>query len=103
MFSTPEKVTPRYFKNITTLHLQKTPRTVEDGLENISSDKESSFIESAKQAGVGIAAAWDAVPPNYKEERRKKGLFIRLTFPAYEPDKIKWGISKLKETAERLA
>jgi 2-aminoadipate transaminase len=71
-------------------------------LENISSDKEASFIESAKQAGVGVAAAWNAVPPNCKEEIRKKGLFIRLTFPAYEPAKIEWGISKLKETAERL-
>jgi 2-aminoadipate transaminase len=72
-------------------------------IENISSDKEASFIESAKQAGVGTAAAWDAVPPNCKEERRKKGLFIRLTFPAYDPNKIEWGISKLKEVAERLA
>ncbi len=72
-------------------------------LENISSDKEASFIESAKQAGVGVAAAWDAIAPNCKEEKRKKGLFIRLTFPAFEPAKIEWGISKLKETAERLA
>jgi len=72
-------------------------------LGNISSDKEASFIESAKQAGVGVAAAWDALPPNCKEEKRKKGLFIRLTFPAYEPDKIEWGILKLKETAERFA
>jgi 2-aminoadipate transaminase len=72
-------------------------------LENISSEKEASFIESAKQAGVGVAAAWDAIAPNCKEERRKKGLFIRLTFPAFEPDKIEWGILKLKEIAERLA
>ena len=67
-------------------------------LENISSDQETSFIECAKEAGVGIAAAWDAVAPNFKEEMRKKGLFIRLTFPAFEPNKIEWGISKLKET-----
>jgi len=72
-------------------------------LKNISSEKETSFIEAAKQAGVGVAAAWDAIPPNCKEERRKKGLFIRLTFPAFEPDKIAWGISKLKETAEHFA
>jgi 2-aminoadipate transaminase len=71
-------------------------------LENISIDKEASFIESAKQAGVGVAAAWDAIPSNCKEETHKKGLFIRLTFPAYEPDKIEWGISKLKETAKRV-
>jgi 2-aminoadipate transaminase len=72
-------------------------------LENISGDKEASFIESAKQAGVGVAAAWDALPPNCREEKRKKGLFIRLTFPAFAPDKIQWGILKLKETVERLA
>jgi len=72
-------------------------------LENISGDKEASFIESAKQAGVGVSAAWDAVPPNCQAETRKKGLLVRLTFPAYEPEKIKWGISKLKEIADRLA
>jgi 2-aminoadipate transaminase len=65
----------------------------------ISSDQEASFIEGAKEAGVGIAAAWDAVAPNLTEEVRKKGLFIRLTFPAHEPDSIEWGISKLKDTA----
>lgn len=72
-------------------------------LENISGDKETPFIQSAKQAGVGVAAAWDAIPPNCKEEKRKKGLFIRLTFPAFKPDKIEWGILKLKETVESLA
>ncbi|RJQ77871.1 MAG: PLP-dependent aminotransferase family protein [Desulfobacteraceae bacterium] len=72
-------------------------------LGDIASDKEAAFIESAKQVGVSVAAAWDAVPPNCKEEKRKKGLFIRLTFPAYEPDKIEWGILELKKTAERLA
>jgi DNA-binding transcriptional MocR family regulator len=72
-------------------------------LENISGDKEASFIESAKEAGVDVATAWDAFPPNCKEEKRKKGLFIRLTFPAFEPDKIEWGILKLKEIAEHLA
>ncbi|HPW69881.1 MAG: PLP-dependent aminotransferase family protein [Deltaproteobacteria bacterium] len=72
-------------------------------LENISGDKEVSFIESAKHAGVGVAAAWNAFAPNWKEEKHKKGLFIRLTFPAFQPDRIAWGISMLKETAERLA
>jgi len=66
--------------------------------DNISIDNEAAFIESAKEAGVGIAAAWDAVAPNFRAEMRKKGLFTRLTFPAYEPDRIEWGISKLKET-----
>jgi len=72
-------------------------------LESISIQKEASFIESVQQAGVGIAAAWDAIPPNCVEEARKKGLFIRLTFPAYAPDKIRWGISKLKETTARFS
>jgi 2-aminoadipate transaminase len=69
-------------------------------IENISVDNEAVFIESAKEGGVGIAAAWDAVAPNFSEEMRKKGLFVRLTFPAHEPNKIEWGISKLKKTAE---
>jgi hypothetical protein len=51
---------------------------------------------------VGIAAAWDTVAPNFKEEMRKKGLFVRLTFPAYEPKRIEWGISKLKETVAQF-
>ncbi len=71
-------------------------------LGNISSDKEASFIESAKQAGVEVAAAWDALAPNCRKEKRQRGLFVRLTFPAYEPDRIEWGILKLKEIAERL-
>ena len=69
-------------------------------LENILSDQEASFIKCAKEAGVGIAAAWDAVAPNFREEMRKKGLFVRLTFPAYEPHRIECGISKLKEAVE---
>jgi 2-aminoadipate transaminase len=66
---------------------------------SISNDQEAAFIEGAKEAGVGIAAAWDAVAPNFTEEVRKKGLFVRLTFPAYEPNRIEWGISRLKDTA----
>jgi len=82
----PEAITGGFFASLT--------------LGNISIDNEAAFIESAKEGGVGIAAAWDAVAPNFREEMRKKGLFVRLTFPAYEPKKIEWGISKLKETAE---
>lgn len=69
-------------------------------IENISIDNEAAFIKSAKDAGVGIAAAWDAIAPNFRHQIRKNGLFIRLTFPAYEPNNIEWGISKLKETLE---
>lgn len=47
-------------------------------LENISRDQEASFIECAKEAGVGIAAAWDAVAPNFQEERRKKRSFCQI-------------------------
>ncbi len=72
-------------------------------LKTITSDKEALFIQSAKEAGVGIAAAWDAVAPNFREEKRKQGLFVRLTFPAFEPEQIKWGISKLKEVEDSLS
>ena len=71
-------------------------------LGNITGDKESAFIESAKGEGVGIAPAWDAVAPNVKKEMRKKGLFIRLTFPAFKASDIEWGISKLKETVDMV-
>jgi DNA-binding transcriptional MocR family regulator len=69
-------------------------------LGDISVDNELAFIKSAKDAGVGIAPAWSAVAPNFKEEMREKGLFVRLTFPAYQSNEIEWGISKLKETSE---
>ncbi len=69
-------------------------------LPNILKEKETAFIESAKNNGVSIASAWDAVAPNFKDDMQKKGLFIRLTFPALDPENIKWGIQKLKETAE---
>ena len=69
-------------------------------LKKITPDKEESFIRSAQEAGVGIAAAWDAVAPNLREKKRKEGLFTRLTFPAYEPEEIQWGIAKLKELEE---
>ena len=67
---------------------------------DISVDNELAFIKSAKDVGVGIAPAWNAVAPNFKEEMRQKGLFVRLTFPAYQSHEIEWGISKLKETSE---
>jgi DNA-binding transcriptional MocR family regulator len=69
-------------------------------LQKITLEKEESFIQSAKEAGVGIAAAWDAVAPNLRERKREDGLFTRLTFPAYEPEEIQWGIAKLKELEE---
>lgn len=71
-------------------------------LESISSDQQTDFIQKAQEEGVGIAPAWDAVAPNFSEAVRKKGFFVRLTFPAYEPDMIQFGISKLKEISERF-
>ena len=68
-------------------------------LDNVSADKEKAFIESAKNEGVNISSAWNAVAPNYKDEIQKQGLFIRLTFPAFQPDEIEWGITMLKKAA----
>ncbi len=67
---------------------------------NILKENETAFIESAKNNGVSIASAWDAVAPDVKDSLQKKGLFIRLTFPAIDPESIEWGILKLKETAD---
>jgi DNA-binding transcriptional MocR family regulator len=72
-------------------------------LSGVGSDEERSFIESAKQAGVTISAAWDAVAPNYRDETRKQGLFLRLPFPHCEPERMEWGISKLKEIQGSLS
>jgi DNA-binding transcriptional MocR family regulator len=66
-------------------------------LVKIKPEQERSFINAAKEAGIGIAAAWDAVAPNCRDLKRKKGLFMRLTFPAFKPDLITWGISTLKK------
>ncbi len=71
-------------------------------LKTISSDKEELFLTSAKSVGVGISAAWDAVAPTLREEKRKKGLLVRLTFPAFVTTDIKWGITKLKQVEEEL-
>jgi DNA-binding transcriptional MocR family regulator len=66
-------------------------------LMKIKPEQEQSFVNAAKEAGIGIAAAWDAVAPNCRDSKRQKGLFMRLTFPAFEPDQITWGISTLKK------
>jgi DNA-binding transcriptional MocR family regulator len=66
-------------------------------LSRVPGDKEQSFLKSANACDVHVAAAWDAVAPDRMEKKRKQGLFIRLTFPAHDPEDITWGISKLKE------
>ncbi|OGR13947.1 MAG: hypothetical protein A2277_08515 [Desulfobacterales bacterium RIFOXYA12_FULL_46_15] len=67
---------------------------------NVSKENEAAFIESARKNGVSIAPAWDAVAQDVRDDKQKKGLFIRLTFPALDPESIEWGILKLKETAD---
>lgn len=67
---------------------------------NVSKEKETAFIKSAGDNGVSIAPAWDAVAPDVKDDMQKKGLFIRLTFPALDTESLEWGILKLKETAD---
>ena len=69
----------------------------------ISPEYETTFVQSAKDAGVGIAPAWNAIAPNFRDEKRQNGLFVRLTFPAFQPDAIQWGISKLKELHDSFA
>lgn len=69
-------------------------------LNGINRDNEPAFISAAREAGVNVSAAWDAVAPNLREAKRNSGLFIRLTFPACEPEMISWGISKLKDVEE---
>jgi 2-aminoadipate transaminase len=69
-------------------------------LKTVKQDQEANFLKSAKDAGVNMAAAWDAIAPNLLKEKRHQGLFIRLTFPANNPEDITWGISKLKELVE---
>jgi len=67
---------------------------------HVSREKEAAFMESALKKGVSIAPAWDAVAPDFRSDFEKKGLFVRLTFPALDPETIEWGIFKLKETAD---
>jgi len=68
----------------------------------IPSEKEAIFQSSAAKASVGVAPAWDAVAPNLRDEKQKRGLIVRLTFPAYDARDIEWGIAKLKQTEELL-
>jgi DNA-binding transcriptional MocR family regulator len=71
-------------------------------LPSISAGGESAFIQAAKEAGVGIAAAWDAVAPNFLSDLRRKGMLIRLTFPAVPPQQIALGIERLQAAVARF-
>jgi DNA-binding transcriptional MocR family regulator len=65
-------------------------------------EKEAEFLSTAGEAGVGIAAAWDAVAPDLRRGKQKQGLLVRLTFPACDPDQVEWGIATLKHVEETL-
>ena len=69
-------------------------------LKKITRDKEKSFINTAKEAGVNISEGWGTVAPNLLEEKRKEGLLLRLTFPACKVEQLEWGVKKLKEVEE---
>ncbi len=71
-------------------------------LANISNKNEKAFLESVKNLGVNISPAWDTIAPNFKDEKKEKGLFTRLTFPAFKPDEIEYGIAKINEAAEKF-
>jgi len=69
-------------------------------LPTVAKEEEKGFIDAAQKNGVSIASAWDAVAPDFRDEIQKKGLFIRLTFPACDPESIELGILRLKDTIE---
>lgn len=68
----------------------------------VTGEREQAFLDAARESGVGLAAAWNAVAPNLREDKRRQGLLVRLTFPAFEPEDIAWGISTLKAVAEQF-
>jgi DNA-binding transcriptional MocR family regulator len=66
----------------------------------VAQENETAFVALAREKGVSIAPAWDAVAPDFRADFTKKGLFIRLTFPALDPEALELGILRLKETAD---
>ncbi len=66
-------------------------------LHEITGKKEELFIESVKAAGVNINSAQAAFATNILAKNLGKGLFVRLTFPALEPEQIRRGVATLKE------
>lgn len=71
-------------------------------LPSITEEKEARFIAEAKDAGVNVTSANAAFPPNILEKNRGKGIFIRLTFPAIEPEQIEKGIAAIKAAEARI-
>ncbi len=63
----------------------------------ITPEKEGLFVKSAEAAGVNISSSKNVFAPNIQEKNIGKGFFIRLTFPALEPDMIEKGIATLKQ------
>jgi len=72
-------------------------------LKTITPDREKAFIQQAQDAGVGVAAAWNAVAPNFRQSKQQNGFYTRLTFPAFDADLIRWGISALKKVTENFS
>lgn len=71
-------------------------------LGHVAADRQAEFIQSAAQAGVGLAAAWNAVAPDLQEEKRGQGLFVRLTFPPFDPEQIRWGVATLAKVSAQF-
>ena len=84
--TSPDRIAGGFFATIT--------------LKKITRDREKSFINAAKEAGVNISDGWGTVAPNLLEEKYKEGLLIRLPFPACKTEQLEWGIQKLKELEE---
>ncbi len=69
---------------------------------NITENNEKAFLESLKNMGVNLSPAWSTIPSNFLEETKERGFFTRLTFPAYNPDEIEYGIMKIKTAVEKF-
>jgi 2-aminoadipate transaminase len=72
-------------------------------LPGIVGPKEADFVAAAKEAGVILAPAWDAVAPDLRAERQARGLFVRLTFPALAPDQIRQGVGAMAGVVQAFA
>ncbi len=71
-------------------------------LSQITEDKEDRFIKAVKDAGVSISSARAVFAPNILKKNRGKGLFVRLIFPALEPEQIERGVATLKEVEQSV-
>lgn len=65
--------------------------------------EEDAFIGKAKDNGVNVASS-KVFAPSMAEKyaQEKNGPFIRLTFPAVDPESITEGVKRLKKTYDQL-